>query len=127
MARGAFLNLGYDTSAGLLGYAVLEGVGFALRDALRSVKSTGAVISTCSLVGGGARSSYWARLLSDILGCELRILSGSELSACIGAAKLALAAYGLPREMLRAGLTVNTTFTARPTHQGVLDCVFRRL
>ena len=130
LARGAFLNLGHDTSAGLLGYAVLEGVGFALRDAMHSVESTGAVVSASYLVGGGAKSAYWAQLLSDILGCELQILSGSELSAAIGAAKLAFAAQGLPREVLRAGLTVKRTFTPRPTHQPALRerySHFRRL
>lgn len=130
LARGAFLNLGHDTSAGLLGYAVLEGVGFALRDAMRAVESTGAVVSSCHLVGGGARSTYWAQLLADILGCELRILSGSELSAAIGAAKLALVAHGLPRETLRAGLAVKTVFTPRATHQPALHdryLRFRRL
>lgn len=130
LARGAFLNLGYDTSPGLLGYAVLEGVGFALRDALGSVESAGAVVTACSLVGGGARSAYWAQLLADILGCELRILSGSELSASIGAAKLALAANGHPPAILRTGRSVKAKFAPRPTHGPVLReryTRFRRL
>lgn len=126
LARGALVNLGHDASAGLLGYAVLEGVGFALRDALRSVESTGAAITACSLVGGGSRSAYWAQLLADILGCELRILSGSELSASIGAAKLAFVAAGLPSDILRAGLTVKTSFSPRPTRQPVLEKRYER-
>lgn len=126
LVRGAFLNLGYDTSVGLLGYAVLEGVGFALRDALRSVESTGAVVACCSLVGGGARSVYWAQLLADILGCELRIHSGSELSASIGAAKLAFVAHGLPGEILRSGLTLKAAFTPRSTHQSALEERYER-
>lgn len=126
LARGAFVNLGYDTTAGLLGYAVLEGVGFALRDALRSVESTGASIAACSLVGGGSRSAYWAQLLADILGCELRILSGSELSASIGAAKLAFVATGLPSEILRTGLAVKTSFSPRPSHQAALEKRYER-
>ena len=126
LVRGAFLNLGYDTSAGLLGYAVLEGVGFALRDALRSVESTGAHVSTCSLVGGGARSAYWAQLLADILGCELRSLSSSELSASIGAAKLGFAAQGLQPELLRAGRSVEAAFRPRPTHQAALHERYER-
>jgi xylulokinase len=109
-ARGGFMNLGHDTSAAMLGYAVLEGVGFALRDALGAVESTGAVVSTCSLVGGGARSEYWAQLLSNILGRELRILAGSELSASIGAAKLGFFAYGGRPDALKAGLRVRRVF-----------------
>lgn len=130
LARGGFLNLGYDTSAVQLGYAVLEGVGFALRDAMRAVESSGAIVSVCSVVGGGSRSAYWAQLLSDILGSELRILSGSELSASIGAAKLALVAHGLPSETLSTGLTVTSAFRPRSTHQPILQeryARFRRL
>lgn len=126
LARGAFVNLGYDASPELLGYAVLEGVGFALRDALRAVESTGAAVSACSLVGGGARSAYWAQLLADILGCELRILSGSELSASIGAAKLAFVAGGIPAEILRTGLTVKASFSPQPTRQPVLEKRYER-
>lgn len=126
LARGAFLNLGYGTSVGQLGYAVLEGVGFALRDAMCSVESTGAKISTCLLVGGGARSAYWAQLLSDILGCHLRVISGSELSASIGAAKLGFAASGLPPQILRIGLTVKSEYSPRSTHQPMLQERYER-
>jgi xylulokinase len=77
LARGAFMNLSHDTTAAMLGYSVLEGVGFALRDAMNAVESTGAVVSECALVGGGARSAYWAQLLSNILGRELRTFSQS--------------------------------------------------
>jgi xylulokinase len=110
LARGGFMNLAHDTSPAMLGYAVLEGVGFALRDAMNSVESSGATVASCSLVGGGARSGYWAQLLSNILGRELRILAGSELSASIGAAKLGFSAYGRAPDVLQTGITVKRTF-----------------
>ncbi len=121
LARGGFMNLAHDTSPAMLGYAVLEGVGFALRDAMSSVESTGAPVAECALVGGGARSHYWAQLLSNILDRELRILAGSELSASIGAAKLGFAAYGCDPETLRASLPVKTTFRPEPAVQASLQ------
>jgi xylulokinase len=125
-ARGGFMNLAHDTSAGLLGYAVLEGVGFALRDAMSSVESTGAAVTCCSLVGGGAKSDYWAQLLSNILGRELRILGGSELSASIGAAKLGFSAYGHPPEILQAGLSVRRIFSPDPTLHASLSARYEK-
>lgn len=121
LALGGFMNLGHDTSAAMLGYAVLEGVGFALRDAMNSVESAGAMVSSCSLVGGGARSAYWAQLLSNVLGRELRTLSGSELSACIGAAKLGFAAYGYGPEILHMRLPVKKTFVPDPALRDALQ------
>jgi xylulokinase len=121
LARGGFMNLTHDTSAAMLGYAVLEGVGFALRDAMNSVESTGATVGNCSLVGGGARSHYWAQLLSNILDRELRILAGSELSASIGAAKLGFAAYGCGPKVLHTSLSAKTTFAPEPAAHASLQ------
>ena len=121
LARGGFLNLAHDTSPAMLGYAVLEGVGFALRDAMKSVESSGATVANCSLVGGGAKSGYWAQLLSNILDRELFILKGSELSAAIGAAKLGFAAYGRDAKILQKSLMVKTTFVPDPSLHASLE------
>lgn len=95
LLRGGFMGLGHDCTPAMLGYAVMEGVGFGLLDALRAVQSTGADVTSCALVGGGARSEYWAQLLANILQREIFTLHGSELSACVGAAKLGFMAIGV--------------------------------
>jgi xylulokinase len=110
LVRGGFVNLAHETSAAMLGYAVLEGVGFALHDSLNSVQSSGAIVSKCSLVGGGARSAYWAQLLANIVGRELHTLLGSELIASIGAAKLGLLAKGCGPELLQRGICTKQVF-----------------
>ena len=107
--RGAFLQLGHDSNPAQLGYAVLEGVAFALRDAMAAVMSTGATVPHCLLVGGGARSQYWAQLLANVLGREMRTLHNSELSASIGAAKLGFAAIG-HTSLLATGLPIKNSF-----------------
>jgi xylulokinase len=126
LARGGFMNLAHDTSAASMGYAVLEGVGFALRDALNSVKSSGAMVSTCSLVGGGARSEYWAQLLANILGLELHTLFGSELGACIGAAKLGFLANGHGRELLQLGISKKATFAPDSAQHAALQARYEK-
>ncbi|CRM79141.1 xylulokinase [Pseudomonas sp. 8 R 14] len=126
LLRGGFMNLGHDCTPAMLGYAVMEGVGFGLLDALRAVQSTGADVGACALVGGGARSEYWAQLLANILQREIFTLQGSELSACIGAAKLGFVAMGQGAELLAAGMPVKARYTPDLKQQPVLAARYRK-
>lgn len=130
LLRGGFMNLGHDCTPAMLGYAVMEGVGFGLLDALRAVQSTGADVTACALVGGGARSEYWAQLLANILQREVFTLQGSELSACVGAAKLGFMAIGQGADLLAAGMPVKARYLPNPLQQKLLEaryCKFRGL
>ncbi|WP_339541973.1 xylulokinase [Pseudomonas sp. JAI120] len=126
LLRGGFMNLGHDCTPAMLGYAVMEGVGFGLLDALRAVQSTGADVTAFALVGGGARSEYWAQLLANILQREIFTLQGSELSACIGAAKLGFVAMGQGAQLLAAGMPVKARYTPDLTQQPVLEARYRK-
>ncbi|MCS4311226.1 xylulokinase [Pseudomonas sp. BIGb0381] len=126
LLRGGFMNLGHDCTPAMLGYAVMEGVGFGLLDALRAVQSTGVDVGACALVGGGARSEYWAQLLANILQREIFTLHGSELSACIGAAKLGFVALGQGAELLAAGMPVKARYKPDLTQQPVLEARYRK-
>ncbi|MGB7194659.1 MAG: xylulokinase [Collimonas pratensis] len=126
LLRGGFMNLDYDSSPATLGYAVLEGVGFGLLDALHAVQSAGAAVGACGLVGGGARSNYWAQLLSNLLDREIHTLIGSELSACIGAAKLGFLAYGQGAALLASGMPVKDRFFPVAAQQPMLQERYRK-
>lgn len=126
LLRGGFMNLGHDCTPAMLGYAVMEGVGFGLLDALRAVQSAGANVEACALVGGGARSEYWAQLLANILQREIFTLHGSELSACIGAAKLGFLAVGQGEDLLRAGMPVKARYEPDLAQRAVLEARYRK-
>jgi xylulokinase len=85
-SRGVFFGLSSDTSPTDLALAVLEGVAFAFADG-RDV--LGGEIGTISMTGGGARVTYWGRLLSAALGLPLTYRQGGEVGAAYGAARLA--------------------------------------
>jgi xylulokinase len=121
LLRGGFMNLGHDSTPAMLGYAVLEGVGFGLLDALNAVQSAGAQVNACALVGGGARSEYWAQLLANILDREIYTLHGSELSACIGAAKLGFLATGQGAQLLQLGMPVKARYLPQAPAQAALN------
>ncbi|OPA90115.1 xylulokinase [Pseudomonas fluorescens] len=126
LLRGGFMHLGHDCTPAMLGYAVMEGVGFGLLDALRAVQSAGADVTSCALVGGGARSEYWAQLLANILQRQIFTLHGSELSACIGAAKLGFMAIGTGAGLLAAGMPVKARYQPDLTQQPVLAARYRK-
>jgi xylulokinase len=87
--RGAFLGLGNDTDSGRLAAAVLEGVAFAHADGLDALREAGTTITSLSVIGGGARSPYWGRIIAASLGVPLVYLEGGEVGPALGAARLA--------------------------------------
>ncbi len=90
--RGAFLGLDNETDAGRLTQAVLEGVAFALADGLYAMREAGTRLEQLSVIGGGARSAYWGRIIASALDLPLAYLKGGEVGPALGAAKLAMAA-----------------------------------
>ena len=87
--RGAFLRLDHDTDGGRLAQAVLEGVAFALADGLDALKDAGTRVDRMAVIGGGARSGYWGRILASAMEVELVYLQGGEVGPALGAARLA--------------------------------------
>lgn len=88
-ALGAFVGLDHDVDRARLAYAVLEGVAFALADGQRVLEEAGANIGDVSVIGGGARSVYWGRILSAALGRPLTYREDAAVGPALGAARLA--------------------------------------
>jgi xylulokinase len=94
-AKGVWFGLRHDTTRGDLGRAVMEGVAFAFADGQRALKDAGTRIDRLVVIGGGARSPLWGRILASVLDVPLRYAAESEIGPAFGAARLArLAATG---------------------------------
>jgi xylulokinase len=93
-ARGAFVGLDADCDAVDLARAVLEGVAFVLRLAQEVLTDGEEALSSVGLVGGGARSAHWARLIATVLGRPLDVLPDADCVPALGAARLAMVAGG---------------------------------
>lgn len=87
--RGSFIALDNETDPAKLAQAVLEGVAFALADGLSALKEAGTAIDALSVIGGGARSAYWGKIIAAALNTPLIYLKGGEVGPALGAAKLA--------------------------------------
>jgi xylulokinase len=92
-AKGVLFGLGHESDAAAIGQAVLEGVAFAFRDGIDALTDTGAHIDTVTVIGGGARSHYWGRILASALGRPLVYRDGGEVGPAYGAARLAQIAH----------------------------------
>lgn len=93
--RGAFVGLSHETDRPALVQSVMEGVAFALKDSLNALRAAGTHIETADVIGGGARSTLWLSILTNVLDLPLSQITGAEVSGAFGAARLGrLAASG---------------------------------
>jgi sugar (pentulose or hexulose) kinase len=73
--------------------SALEGVAFALKDALAALSRVGGTPQNLRLAGGSSSFPFWRQLLADALQQELRVSAVKDASAR-GAALLAVQAAG---------------------------------
>jgi xylulokinase len=94
LARGGFIGLRYYHGRGHLARAVMEGVTFALRQTLDiSLQVGGITLKDLIIAGGGAESSVWRQIQTDVFGLTTKKTLLKE-QTCIGAALLAGIATG---------------------------------
>ncbi len=117
LAKGAFSGLTLSTGRADLTRAVLEGVAFALREALEELEQHVPGIDRLNLSGGGARSALWRQITSDVLA---RPLGHLQADSCLGAAMLAAVALGVfPDAGAAARAMARTSAAALPDPDAV--------
>ncbi|MBW4709135.1 xylulokinase [Roseobacter sp. YSTF-M11] len=75
-----------------LAYAIMEGVAFQFYDAYLAQTRSGVPVERMTAVGGGAKSTLWVQLIATLMETDIVIPAHGDISACIGAAKLAQSA-----------------------------------
>lgn len=124
--RGAFIGLEHATDRQAATRAVLEGVGFAIRDCRDALAATGTKIERLIAVGGGARSDIWLQMLATMLGTEVARPVAGDFGGAFGAARLALmAATGAGAEIATAP-KLETTFAPVAGLTGAFDAAHAR-
>jgi xylulokinase len=128
--RGSFHGLDFDTDAARLGYAVMEGVSFGLRDGLAALNAAGSQVTRLSLVGGGARSAFWAQMLASALDVEIVTHGGSAVGGALGAARLGALSVGAPMPAVCLPPPIDTVYQPDPGEGALLaprHALFRSL
>ncbi len=89
LARAAIIGMTYSTTRADVVQAILEGVAFSLADGLDVLAAASARPKSVALIGGGARSAFWAKLIASILDLSLVRFEASDRGPAYGAARLA--------------------------------------
>ncbi len=87
-ATAALIGLTAKHGAGHIIRAIMEGVGFSLRDSIEIFNELGIPIESIRLGGGGATSPLWRQIQADIYGQTVETIEAEE-GAAFGAALLA--------------------------------------
>ena len=94
-ARGVFFGLSEASSRADLTRAVMEGVALTLADARDCLEAAGDGVVDVGLIGGGARSTLWARMIAAAMNRRILRYRGGVAGPAFGAARLArIAATG---------------------------------
>ena len=91
--RGSFIGLNMGTSRGDLARALLEGVAFSLKDCHRTLEQMRLPVSEYILIGGGAKSLLWSRILCDLFQAPCAVPAAGDAS--FGSALLAGVGIGV--------------------------------
>jgi xylulokinase len=125
-AKGVLFGLTHEHDAAAVAYSVLEGVSFGMRDGLLALQISKSP-ATLELVGGGSKSNAWAQLLATVLDVRLRVTTGNEAAAALGAARLGwCAAGGDPHEVASTAEGPSVTYLPDPDAWDLLRSRYRR-
>lgn len=113
-ARGAFIGLDADCRSPDLAKAVLEGIAFSLRQGLDIMRKAGSDPGTIHLVGGGARSALWCRIIATILDTPLHLVGDADFASAMGGARLGAIVDGLPLDLCTTPPTVERVVEPDP-------------
>lgn len=119
-ARGAVLGLSLSHSRAELTRAVLEGIGFALRDSLEVLRELGVAPAQLVLTGGGARNAFLRRLQAEIFGVPVCTVNHEEGPAFGAALLAAVGAGAFPDLEAAARATLKRSAPSAPSREAHL-------
>ncbi len=88
-ATGALLGLTHTVNPATVLQSVLEGIAFGLREGYHAIMKNASSVNEMTVVGGGAKSHYWGKIIASILNQPLTYRHSGAVGAAFGAAKLA--------------------------------------
>lgn len=123
-ARGVFFGVGLDATRGCFIRAIMEGVGYMLRESLAQMGLSPARIIS---LGGGAKSALWCGIKASICHTVFETLQHQETTS-LGAAMLGGLAIGVfPNLEAAAGkLAVCDAYTPSAADEAAYDAGYER-
>ena len=72
-SKGLFVGLGAEHGPAEMGWAVVESIGYAVREAVEILEDAGCAFSSIRLSGGQAKNHHWNQMKADITGKHLLV------------------------------------------------------
>lgn len=126
-AKGVFYGLSLTTDHKVMTRAVLESIGYMLRENLEMLERSGRRPKRVHFFGGGSKNPVWNRIIADITGVELVLLEQSECGS-LGAAMLAAVSMGWYADLTQAQQCngVRQTVIPNPDLKSAYDKAYKR-
>ena len=125
LLRADFIGVTMRHGPGDFVRALYEGIAFSLRDCMAGFREEGLSIESARIIGGGAKSAVWRRIVADVLGVEIVLPACTDAS--FGAALLAGVGTGVYRDAADAvarTVTVSDRHQPDPAHRALYDDLF---
>jgi xylulokinase len=125
-ARGCFLGLSTSHGSIDITRAVVESIGYAIRDVIEVMQENGLSLEEMRVTGGQARSSLWNQIKSDITGKRV-LVTGTGYSELIGDACVALYALGeyeTPAEASENVVKIQKVYRPQRNNRELYDSLF---
>lgn len=126
-AKGVFYGLGLGTDRKAMTRAVLESIGYMLRENLEMLERFGKRPEKVHFFGGGSKNPIWNQIIADITGAELVLLEQSECGS-LGAAMLGAVQMGWFETLQQAQRCnqVRRVVTPDPANKPAYDAAYGR-
>ncbi len=125
-ARGGFHDVSVTATTADLARSVLEGVAFNARWLLAAAEHfCGRRLDPLRLIGGGAQSELWCRIVADVCDRTVERVADPLLCGLRGAGLAGALALGdVDRGELRQLVPLDGTFRPDPAHRAVYDQLY---
>jgi len=126
-ARGVFFGVGLDTKKPHMVRAILESVGYMLRENVEAIEKVGVPVKRIVALGGGSQSRLWNSIKADICGRDIATMRQTE-STSLGAAILAASGIGLYKSVeaaCAAACVEKDVYHPDPSHRGAYEKGYR--
>lgn len=124
-AKGVFYGLGLTTDHKIMTRAVLESIGYMLRENLQMLGKFGKRPEKVHFFGGGSKNSVWNQIIADITGVQLVLLEQSECGS-LGAAMLCAVALGWYENLSQAQTRNTVRQVVTPNRVEAYDAAYAR-
>ncbi len=118
-ARGAFIGITIRHRKEHFIRAILEGVAYNMRSIVEIFRELGAKTEIIRIIGGGAKSELWRKILSDVINTKIGRLNLIEEATSFGAAIAGGVGVGIYDSIEEGAKIIKITDIVKPDEESV--------